>query len=190
VKIKSILVGLLGVALAGCSDDPVSPTGTVSGSLSFNYTGAGTTSSTAYSASGNVPTNVGTTFGTSSWAAAGVDATAGETAVIASVPKTTTTWDLTVITAARTTTGTSNINANCTANACTTVTVFFGSNQSETAFTFFCELTSGTVNITAISSTNVTGTFSGSGTCETPTGASTPFTVTNGTFNTGISTQL
>jgi hypothetical protein len=190
VKIKGILVGLLGVALAGCSDDPVSPTGSVSGSLSFNYTGAGATSSTAYTASGNVPANVQTTFGTSSWAAGGVDAAAGETAVIAAVPKTSTTWDITLLTAARTTTGASTINASCTASACTTVTVIFGSNQSETSFTFLCELTTGSVNITAISSTNITGTFNGTGTCETPTGASTPFTVTNGTFNTGISTQF
>lgn len=190
MRLQSVLVLALGVALASCSDSPTEPTVGASGSLSFTYTGAGAANATSYSASGAIPVNINNSFGSNSWAAGSVDQANGETAIAASVPRTANTWDLTVITIARTTTGTSNINAACTANVCTDVSIVFGSSQTETSFTYLCVLTSGSVTISAISSSNVTGTFSGTGTCSSATGAVTQFTITGGTFNVGVTTQL
>jgi hypothetical protein len=179
-----------GIALASCGgDDPTEPT-TVSGSLAYSYTGAGATSATAYSASGSIPLNVTNNFGTNSWAAGSVNSTNSETDIAASVPRGNNTWDLTVITINRTTAGTAQINASCTAANCTEVAVIFGSSQTESSFTYFCELTTGSVTISSISSSNATGTFSGTGTCTSATGVTTNFTVTSGTFNVGLTSAV
>ena len=178
------------VALLGCSDDPVSPTG-VSGSLSFSYTGAGATASTTFNANGAIPTNIGNSFGTGSWAAGSVSQTSNYVVIGGSIAKTSTTWDLTSIGIARKTVGTSTIDSSCDEEEeCTGVFVSFNQGQSDNAFTHYCWLTSGSVTISAISSTNITGTFSGSGFCYSHTGAETAFTVTNGSFNVGVTTQL
>jgi hypothetical protein len=192
VKLSSILALSCALAVAGCSDDPTSPNTGVSGSLSFSYTGAGATSATTYSASGTAPSNIETNNGNTSWAVGGVSTADNQVVVVASVPKTSTTWDQIVIGIDRSTTGTSTISSSCSdEDSCTGVFVTFGSNQSGTAFANFCTLTSGTITITALSSTNVTGTFSGTGTCISSFGATpTNFTVTNGVFNVGVTTQL
>ena len=192
VRLSKIFLVAGAIALAGCSDDPTSPNTGVSGSLSFSYTGAGATSATSFSASGAAPSDVNGNAGTNSWAVGGVSAADVQTVIVASVPKTSTTWDQTVIGIDRTTVGTSAIGSSCTdENSCTGVFVTFGTNQAGTAFTYFCSLTSGSVTISAISSTNVTGTFSGTGTCFTSSsGTPTSFAITNGTFNVGITSQL
>jgi hypothetical protein len=191
VKLKNAFVLALGAVLAGCSDSPTEPTVGVSGSTSFSYTGAGAASATSYSASGAVPANLESTWGSSSWAAGGVDASLGETAIMASVPRASNRWDITIISIARTAVGTSNIVSSCTANVCTSVSVIFNVSQDLfTSFNYFCTLTTGSVTISAISSTNVTGTFSGSGTCSNPSDVETPFTVTNGSFNVGITPDI
>jgi hypothetical protein len=190
VRITRAFFVILGAALVSCSDNTTEPTVGASGSLSFSYTGAGATSATQYSASGAIPSNFGVNNGSSSWAAGFTDASNTQTGVYAFVPKGGNTWDETIILINRTTVGSSTIE-NCTAENCTEIAVLFGVNQNETNFTYTCTLTSGTVNITAISSTNVTGTFSGSGTCflAGATGT-TPFTVTGGSFNVGLTALL
>jgi hypothetical protein len=187
VRLNSAFVLALGVVLAGCGDSPTEPTLGVSGSTSFTYTGAGAANATSYSASGAVPANFETTWGSSSWAAGGVDGTA-ETDIIASVPRTSSTWDVAIITINRTTPGTSTISSSCTANVCTSVSVIFNASQDLlTSYSYFCTLTTGSVTISSASATNATGTFSGSGTCVNSADVESAFTITNGSFNVGIS---
>jgi hypothetical protein len=189
VRLKSAFLLAFGAVVAGCSDSPTEPTIGVSGSTSFSYTGAGATSATSYSASGAVPANIETTWGSSSWAAGGVES--GETAIMASVPRASNRWDITIISIDRTSIGTSNIVASCSANVCTSVSVIFNVSQDLfSSFNYFCTLTTGSVTISSITSTNVQGTFSGSGTCSNPSDVETPFTVTNGAFNVGITPDI
>jgi hypothetical protein len=190
VRITRALFVVLGVALASCSDNTTEPTIGASGSLSFSYTGAGAASATQYSATGAIPSNFGVNNGSSAWAAGFTDASTTQTGVVAFVPKGGNTWDETIISINRATVGSSTIGT-CTADNCTEVAVMFGANQNETNFTYSCTLTTGTVNITAISSTNVTGTFSGTGTCfQAGATGTTAFAVTNGTFNVGLTAIL
>jgi hypothetical protein len=191
VRIRSAFLLALGVAVAACSDNPTEPTG-VSGSLSFSYTGAGTTSATTYSASGSIPTNINSSLGSNAWAVGSVDPNSNYVVVGAVIPRTSTTWDITSVGIGRKTVGTSDIDPNCDIESpdCTGIFVLFGQGQTDSNFSFGCSLTTGTVTITSISSSNITGTFSGSGDCFAPNGAFSDFTVTNGTFNVGISTQL
>jgi hypothetical protein len=191
VKLRSLFVLACGAVLAGCGDDPTSPTG-VSGSLSFSYTGAGATSATTFSASGVAPDNIDVNNGNNAWAVGGVSTSDNQAVVVASVPRSSTTWDQVVIGIDRSSVGTSTITADCDdENSCTGVFVTFGSNQLGTAFTNFCTLTTGSVSITAISSTTMSGTFSGTGTCVTSTSTTpTNFSVTGGTFSVGITNEL
>ena len=189
VRISRAFLVLLGAALAGCgSDGPTENTVGAAGSLSFTYTGAGAASATQYSATGAIPANPTVNNGSQPWAAGGIDGSS--TVVWAVIPKSSNAWDMTFINIARTTQGSSTIDPNCSSADCTDVAVWFGANNNETNFTYYCLLTTGTVNITAISSTTITGTFSGSGTCAAAAGGETPFTVTNGTFSVGITTLL
>jgi hypothetical protein len=184
-------------ALASCGgDDPTDPNTGVSGAMSFSYTGAGASSSTTFSASGSIPLNVGSdtssNLGSGAWAAGSVSPTANYVIVGGVIPRSSTAWDITQVSAARKTVGTSTIDPNCDAEAtnCTGVFVFFNFNGNGDTFSYLCQLTTGTVTISAISSTNITGTFSGTGQCFTALGATSNFTVNNGTFNVGVTTQL
>jgi hypothetical protein len=191
VRTTRAFLVVLGVAIAACGDSSTEPTVGASGSLSFSYTGAGAATATQYSAEGAIPANVAVNNGSSAWAAGSVSTANTETDVVASLPKSSNNWDLAVLTIARTSVGASTIDITCSTNVCTTVTIWFGANQNQTNYTYICTLTSGTVNITAISSANATGTFSGSGTCSAAsTGATSNFTVTGGTFNVGLTTLL
>lgn len=181
MQIRRLLVGV-GLALMACkSDSTTAPIVVASGSLSFSYTGAG--GAATYSASGSAPASRTSSYGTAPWAAGTSDAATQIIDAIAVVPKTSTTWDFAVVSIGRLTVGSSTINSSCTATQCTGVTIAFGTTQNSTSFQFVCSLASGTVAITSVSSTRVVGTFSGSGTCVTLTGASSAFTVTNGSFD-------
>lgn len=168
----------------------MSPTG-ASGSLSFSYTGAGATAATSFSASGAIPSNIDNGLGSGSWAAGSVSPTTNYVEIGAAIPKTSTTWDITVVQIARKTVGTSSISGTCEdEEECTGVFVIFNQGQTDNSFTHYCYLETGSVTISAISSSNISGTFTGSGFCYAPTGTETPFTVTNGSFNVGVTTQL
>jgi hypothetical protein len=192
VKISRAFLLLLGASLAGCgSDNPNEPTVGASGTLSYTYTGAGAATATQYTATGAMPSNYGVNNGTQPWAAGAIDASSNATIVYSFIPKTSNSWDWSFIQINRTTVGSSSIDVNCTADNCTDFGVWFGTNGNGTNYSFICTLTTGTVAITAITSTNATGTFSGSGTCfASGTGAETPFTVTNGSFNVGLTALL
>jgi hypothetical protein len=192
VRLSRAFLVVFGVALAGCgSDNPNEPTVGVSGTLAFTYTGAGAANATQYTATGAIPSNFGITNGSQAWAAGAVDASDNVTLVYAFVPKGGNSWDESILQINRTTPGSSPIEVSCSSANCTEFGVWFGVNQNGTNYTYICTLVTGTVSITAISSSNATGTFSGSGTCFTSgSTAETPFTVTNGSFNVGLTALL
>jgi hypothetical protein len=187
---------LVCAGLGACGDDPASPNG-ISGSLGFSYTGASTAASASFSANGTIPSTVGSSsagndLGSGSWAAGSVSPTTNYVAVGAAIPKASASWDVTSISIARKTVGTSSVDPNCDDEAqnCTGVFVYLNFNPNGDTFSYACALTTGSVTISAISATRITGTFSGSGECFTPSGAFSSFTVSNGSFNVGVTTQL
>lgn len=189
MKNTSALFLVLAAGLVGCSDSTGPGTVGESGSVTFTYTGAGASSATSYNATGAIPVNVVTGFGSSAWAAGGIGT--NEVDILAVVPKGGNRWDVTSIVIGRTSIGTSTIDFSCSANNCTRIDVLFGSNQNETNYTESCQITTGSVTITAITASTISGNFSGSGTCNNAaTGNDTPFTITNGAFSVGVTTQL
>lgn len=188
MKTKVLLLAAA-IALAACGDDdPTGPNG-VSGAVSFSYVGAGAANATVYDANGTPPLNFDNS--TTSWAVGGVSSTEGQTVVIASLPKTGNRWDQLVLGIDRATVGSSPFGTSCEdEETCTVLFVTFGTDQQGSEFSHFCSLSAGTVTISAISSTNVTGTFSGTGSCITLDGDETPFTITNGSFNVGVRSML
>src|SRR3954468_4840303 len=144
------------LVVAGCGGDSTEPTVGTSGSLSFTFTGAGTNGSATYNASGAIPANPQTSFGNTAWAA-GTTETTNEFDVVASIPRSGTTWDLAVVTVPGQSTGTFTINtANCTASNCAGVSYLVGVTQNEAAFTYICSLSSGTITVSTLSTTHST----------------------------------
>jgi hypothetical protein len=192
MRVRTALLFACGLALAGCSDDPTAPKAN-SGALSFSYTGAGATSSATFSADGSAPSLTGESLGDNPWALGFYDNSTNSTLVTAVTPTTSNTWDVTSVQIDRTTVGASSIDSGCDfdATACTGVVIFFALQGTadvnfDTGFSYMCVLASGTVNVTTAAATNIAGTFSGSGSCFTPAGVETPFTIANGTFNVSV----
>jgi hypothetical protein len=178
---------VFGVGLVACgSDTTTAPTIGEVGSLSFSYTGAGVAGTATFSATGALPADTRSTFGTTPWAV-GSTATAGEIDIAASIPKTSTTWDFAILIINRTTVGTTTIGDACGTGNCPTAYLASGTTLSDASPTFSCGLTTGTITIATITSTHVTGSFSGTGTCLSPDQVSSPFAMTGGTFDLGLS---
>ena len=176
--------------LISCGGDgPTAIDGATSGSLSFNYTGAG---NGFYSATGAITAAArsGNPY-TTTWAAGFEDPSDSSTNIGANIPKSSTTSDLVVIHLAPQSTGTFQIGSSCMASNCVynDVTLSTGQSGNDLTVTYLCSLDSGAVTISALSSTNATGTFSGSGTCLTASFAVSPWVVTNGTFNVPLVTN-
>jgi hypothetical protein len=191
VKSTHLLVGSALVLVAACGSDNVTSVETIgaAGSLSFSFTGG--SGPGTFNANGAVPVNVTVNFGSASWAAAALDNTNQTIEISAAVPRTSSTWDVAGIHLAGQGTGTRTIGANCTGNACNDVSITFGATQGGANFQFVCTLTSGTVVVSAISTTRVSGTISGTGSCFSSTGTTSAFAMTNGTFDVGlVSTTL
>jgi hypothetical protein len=187
-----------GIVAACGGDDPTEPTG-VSGSMAFSYQGAGSTNATTFNASGAIPLSVGgetnsNNLGTSAWAAGAFSTTQNYAVVGGVIPKTSNTWDVAQVIVNRSTVGTNQISVDCSdpeVTTCTGVFLMTGLNPNGDSLASICYLTTGSVTISAISTANITGTFSGTGTCYNGlTAAESPFTVTNGTFNVGVTSQL
>ncbi|CAN5489483.1 hypothetical protein BH09GEM1_BH09GEM1_10850 [soil metagenome] len=172
--------------LAACGSGSVTNSIDVatSGSLSFNFTGGG---GGTYNATGGISSaTLASTPYTTTWAAGYKDTNDNSTNIAANVPRTSTTSDFAAITFKGQAAATVSIANSCTATttvACNSVSLLIGQSSSGAVFTSFCTLTSGTITIASISSTNVSGSFSGAGTCVTSTGSSTTWIVTNGSFS-------
>ncbi len=172
--------------LSACGSDGVTNTinDAISGSLSFNYTGGGGGS---YSATGAITSAaLATTPYATTWAAGFKDSTDNSTTIAANIARTATTSDLAVISVKGQAIGTFSIDVNCVAtnaSTCNDVLLVTGQSASGQTFSNFCSLTAGSITISTLTSTKATGTFSGSGTCGSAVGASTPWVVTNGSFS-------
>lgn len=182
---RTAVVGALAF-LAACGSDTATNVidGAISGSLSFNYTGGG---GGAYSATGAISSAaLSTTPYATTWAMGFKDASDNSTNIAANIPKTGTTSDLSVISVKGQATGTFTVDPTCVGtgtSTCNDVILLVGQSASGSTFSNICSLTAGSITISTLTSSNATGTFSGSGTCITSTGGSSAFVVTNGAFN-------
>jgi hypothetical protein len=165
----------ISAATAACGDDENSG---LNGSLSFNHSGA---ISGSFSAVGRFP--LFGEFGTSAWAMGSRDDQNDVIGVIAVSPGETGRYDMIVLAVPRVAPGSATIDANCSGAACAVVSIEFGLSEDDSDFSHLCFLDAGTVSISSISDTRVSGSFSGTGTCTDDTGATTSFGVTSGSFN-------
>jgi hypothetical protein len=163
------LLGALLTVATACSDS--TGPGSLSGSLSFSYSGA---TSGTFDAAGS-PLGADDPFG-ATWAAAIRDDANQTIDVAANIARPSNTSDNAVVHFPQLTPGTVTI-----ANGAQ-VPVTFGRTQSGTVDRS-CSLTSGSVVVTSVSGIRARGTFSGTGTCVGTTGGPAAFTVTNGSFD-------
>jgi hypothetical protein len=168
VKPSRLFLGALLTVATACGDS-TGPTG-FNGSLSFSHSGA---TSGTFNASGSA--FVGDPFG-ATWAAAVRDDANQSIAIAANLVRSSTTSDNVAIEFPQVSTGSVAI-----ANG-SQVAIVFGRTQSGAA-AWSCDLTSGTVVVTSLSSTRARGSFSGTGSCLAATGGPVAFTVTNGSFD-------
>jgi hypothetical protein len=162
--------------------DTTEPEGNASGSVSFNFAGAG---GGTFNASGALPKITRPSPGATAWAAG--NSADGSVSVVGTLPRSSTTWNqVTINTAA--TVGTVTIgDPNCTIAACIAqVLLVFDYNPAESTLAFRCMLDAGTVAVTSIDSGHATGTFSGTGKCFNQSDVTSSITVTNGVFDVGL----
>ena len=176
---RRLLLAASLVLFAGCKSDSTGPG--LSGTMSFTFSGG---ISGTFSASGTLPATIPEQVA-SPWAAGELNPTDGGVYVEGLLPKTATTHDLALLFIHRTTVGTDNISASCSSN-CSMLGFLFGQPRNFAGPPIqACDIITGTITITEISSTRVKGTFSGTGTCiDAPVvGNTTSFVVSGGTFD-------
>ena len=182
VKHMRVLFAASLAILASCGDS--SGPGNNSGTVGFSYSGA---TAGSFNASGRLPLNGQTE--TVQWAAgfrSDVDVAIG---VIATSPRNSTSHDFFILQIPRLTTGSATIDPSCTADNCAVVLVDINANNSTSEAEFSCGLTAGTLTLTSVTSSRAEGTFSGTGECVSLAGT-TAFTVTNGTFDVALISNL
>ena len=168
------------VVLSGCGGKA---TGIVdlNGLVTFTYSGGGL--SGTYSANGAMPASA---TGVDDWAAS--DKGTGTVFTTSMQPRSATTHDMSIITIRRQSVGTETLTSGCSTN-CSRLYIMFGAPNTGASNLFLqeCTMTVGSITVSAISASRVSGTFSGTGTCTSAFGGSpTTFTVTNGSFDTAI----
>lgn len=175
----------LAFGASACSDSsgPGNPT---SGSVSFSYTGA---QSGSFNVTGAV-TSLSAPSNTQPWAVGIRDQASSTIGVVANRPQSAGRYDVVVIAANRLTVGSSSIDTNCDPNfdtGCDGVAVVFDASDTQSSPTMLvCVLTGGTVTIASLTSSRVTGSFSGSGSCADQNSVETGFTVSEGTFDVAL----
>lgn len=189
---RHILVGVTAALLAGCgmTDPNHLETELMPGALSFDFTGAGASGSTNFNATGTV-SSVDPEWGTTPLAVATVSSLGNTATILAGTPKSGTKWDQVILKVKRVAAGASPIDTTCfgiTTCGGTTLQVEFSADHaiSLEMTPYVCALTRGTVTIVTITERRISGTFSGTGLCTTPANATSPFTVTNGSFDVGV----
>src|SRR5437763_762454 len=122
MRTKHVVISFA-VVLLGCAKDSVTDplADPASGSLSFSFTGAGTVAAKSYSAVGAPMDLTGATgFGTTPWAAAQLDTIGNVLEIVAVVPKSSSTWDLAVVSIPQPAVGTTQVSL-CLSPTCTQV---------------------------------------------------------------------
>ncbi len=182
MKSRTIALITLLAFVASCSDDPNEPTGTEG---TFSFTFGGEVVSGSYSASGSFPAGAGAE---TEWAVGFVDNAQGAVGAFAVIPKPNNRSDVAIIAIDRLTVGSESVSGECDPEAeeCAGTgfaVMFNASDDGSDSDGTICGLISGTVALTGVSNSRITGTFSGTGTCVETGGAEGTFTVSNGTFN-------
>jgi hypothetical protein len=169
------------VALAGCKDSTGNNTPIAAGSIAFSYTGA---HSGTYSTSGAVVAKSGGGFAKQQFATAVKFNDPGQSSIgiIGYLPTTVNTGNEVIFAFPTSAVGqTVVLTDNCTSTGCALGLIVFDTNpdlQEDNSEPFF--LTSGTLQVSAISNGRITGTFSG--TAESLDALQT-ITVTGGSFD-------
>jgi hypothetical protein len=177
-----------GVSLLAACSDSGGPSGQ-SGSLAFTYSGG---VSGSYSATGNVPANQAQ-FNTSTWAVGSRDEPNQSLLIESVATRAGARYDLVFLQIDRLVTGSSAVDLNCDpdiVDACTGLVVFFGVSTLDDNAQFLCGLETGQVTITSITDTRAQGTFSGSGFCTDENFVESAFTLSGGTFDVPLITNL
>ena len=182
---------------AACSSD--APTYAVDdgvrGTVSFNDAGG---LDASYSADGAISTSAFenspfiTTWATYNWAAGYKWPYDYTTNINANIARTSTTSDVLNIIIRGQTTGTQTIVPQCSGpnGGCSEVELQVGFDPASSGWSRECMLLDGSITIASLTSTHVTGSFSGTGTCIlSGTETRTTWVVTNGTFDVPLVTK-
>lgn len=169
------------------------PTG-LEGTISFNYSGTLTSSST-FSASGPLPGSI-EGQATLEWAAGTRDLDAEKSAdpesapiatVVGSRPATPGHYDFAVLALARVSKGLAPIDTGGCYGNCPGLVVYFRTTDApNTPGQIACTVVKGVIRVDSISPVRAVGTFSGTGGCMDDEANSSPFAVTNGAFNVAL----
>lgn len=178
-----------GVSLLASCGDSSGPTSGQSGTLSFTYSGG---VSGSYSASGAIPSNQAQ-FNTTTWSAGFKDEPNQSLVVESVATRAGGRFDLVVLSIDRLVNGSSTVDVNCDPDvddACTGIVVFFGVDNNTFDSQFLCGLETGQLTLTSISETRAQGTFSGSGACLDENFVESAFTVSGGSFDVALVSNL
>lgn len=190
---KRLLGCAAAIIVVGCGTDPNAIEDTfVPGTVAFDFTGAGTSGSTRFDATGGV-SYTHPEWGTSPMAAAQLNtSTPIHTLIAGGIPRSSTMWDQILLDVNRVTVGSATIPTPCSGPAvfciAPSIQVEFNANHASSLDSpaYVCIISSGTITITSSSDGRVAGTFSGTGLCTTSSNAQAPFTITNGVFDVGM----
>lgn len=164
--------------LASC-EDASGPNGLFTGTVTFNFTGAG---GGTFNVTGAIPLNEDNLY-RQDWAVGGADDTEGTLVVTAVRAQGNGDFDQLVLTIPRLTPGGATIET-CTTADCAALAFTLGSNEDNLlSYNFVCTLTTGTLTLTTISSIRATGSFSGTGTCVDGSENQSNFIVNGGSFD-------
>jgi hypothetical protein len=186
VKHTRVLAAGLFALLASCSDSNDPDNLIASGTVEFSYSGApgGT-----YDVTGAVPISQSQAF-TTSWAAGARDDDNDVLDVVSVRARGSGLFDDVFISIPRVTPGNVTVSSSCTAEYCAEMAFTIGASTSSAVdFEHFCELESGTLTITSISSTRATGTFSGIGVCFDDQINESNFAVSGGSFDVALTSN-
>jgi hypothetical protein len=167
------------LALVASCGDSGTENNNLSGSVNFTYSGA---ISGSFAASGALP--VITSLETQQWAVGARDEANGEIIVEALKPRTSTSHDVAVLFIPRLTVGSSSVD--CPQTTCAGGFFDFDVNNSTGDSQQTCFLATGTLTISTITSSRVTGTFSGTGSCVDASQNIAAFSVNSGTFDVAL----
>jgi hypothetical protein len=169
------------LVLGGCGgDNPQGPQLPATG-VTFSYGGGG---GGTFSVTGDVPTG-SEGIASRDWAAGLRNLTDDAYVIQALHARGGGRYDIAYAYITRTTVGSTSITAGCNPDVSACSMVQFGVNmsQADENYNFVCVLTGGSISLTEITSERIKGSFSGTGICFTPSGVSSAFSVTNGTFD-------
>jgi hypothetical protein len=168
---------------AACSSSTAPNNSASSGTVSFTYTGAGGGS---YNATGAVVATSAAAQHASTWASAFNVSADNSILVFSNKATNGGLADQTILVVARQTPGTSSIATSCEPTETSTCSFFafvIGGDATGEDFDYSCFMASGSITISEVSGTRVSGTFSGAGLCVNgDTFELSNATVSNGSF--------